>query len=277
MTREINAQILPSNKTFCKEKEMCDYGSKGIVEERAFLPPKEAYPLSFSFRDETIPVEFVRTSTANIIPYVVLKCPFEKATLIFSHGNSTNLGQMMPLLFYYRELLDMTIVGYDYTGYGRSLGGCASEKNAYADITAVMEVLKEKHTTQYEDMILFGKSLGSGPTCYAATRFPVRAIILESAFLSCLDVVFPTYVKHMLNFLNIFPNETYLPDVKCPILIIHGKHDQIVPVSHAKRLVELTKSKTFTYFPNANHNNVILAEPVNYIDVLRLFIFHDSC
>ena len=74
-------------------------------------------------------------------------------------------------------------MGYDYTGYGQSYGK-PSEQNTYADIEAAYRYLVEKYGAKEEDIILYGQSVGSGPTIDLATCLPdLRAVILHSPIL----------------------------------------------------------------------------------------------
>lgn len=67
-----------------------------------------------------------------------------------------------------------------------------SEQNTYADIEAVYRCLVEKYGAKEEDVILYGQSVGSGPTLDLATRLPnLRAIVLHSPILSGVRVMYP--------------------------------------------------------------------------------------
>jgi len=55
-------------------------------------------------------------------------------------------------------------------------------------------------------------------------------------------------------------------------LLIHGTEDCIVPVQHAHDLAKLSKTETITYYPKADHNNILIAEPVAYIETLQTFL-----
>lgn len=114
---------------------------------------------------------------------------------------------------------------YDYSGYGQSSGKVSlssktlwnfvlhlmlmagswravfqpkfsvlqpSEQNTYADIEAAYKCLEESYGTRQEDIILYGQSVGSGPTLDLAARLPkLRAVILHSPILSGLRVMYP--------------------------------------------------------------------------------------
>nr|GEX24959.1 protein ABHD17B-like [Tanacetum cinerariifolium] len=124
---------------------------------------------------------------------------------------------------------------YDYSGYGQS-SGKPSEQNTYADIEAAYECLEETYGVKEEDVILYGQSVGSGPTLELASRLSrLRAVILHSPIMSGLRVMYP--VKHTFWF-DIYKNIDKIPLVRCPVLVIHGTADDVVDYSHGKQLYE---------------------------------------
>lgn len=74
-----------------------------------------------------------------------VKCPSGpvKYTLLFSHGNAVDLGQMSSFYVGLGARLGVNIFSYDYSGYGAS-GGKATEKNIYADIEAAWDALRQR-------------------------------------------------------------------------------------------------------------------------------------
>ncbi|XP_073113156.1 uncharacterized protein [Elaeis guineensis] len=159
-------------------------------------------------------------------------------------------------------------VRYDYSGYGQS-SGKASEQNTYADIEAAYRCLEETYGAHEEDIILYGQSVGSGPTLDLATRLPhLRAVVLHSPILSGLRVMYP--VKRTYWF-DIYKNIEKIPHVKCPVLVIHGTDDDVVKFYHGKQLWELCKEKFEPlWIQGGNHCNLELYP--DYIRHLRKFI-----
>ncbi|XP_050880043.1 uncharacterized protein LOC127083751 isoform X2 [Lathyrus oleraceus] len=157
---------------------------------------------------------------------------------------------------------------YDYSGYGQS-SGKPSETNTYADIEAVYKYLEENYGAKQEDIILYGQSVGSGPTLDIAARLPqLRAVILHSPILSGLRVMYP--VKKTYWF-DIYKNIDKIPLVKCPVLVIHGTADEVVDCSHGKRLWELCQQKYEPlWLKDGNHCNLELYP--EYLRHLRRFI-----
>ncbi|XP_037462274.1 alpha/beta hydrolase domain-containing protein 17B-like [Triticum dicoccoides] len=129
---------------------------------------------------------------------------------------------------------------YDYSGYGRS-SGKASEANTFADIESAYKCLVEVYGTREEDIVLYGQSVGSGPTVdLAAHLHHIRAVVLHSPILSGLRVMYS--VKKTYWF-DIYKNIEKIPLVKCPVLVIHGTSDDVVDFSHGKRIWELGQQK----------------------------------
>ncbi|KAG0495093.1 hypothetical protein HPP92_006087 [Vanilla planifolia] len=187
----------------------------------------------------------LRTRRGNDIIAMYVKNPKSVSTLLYSHGNAADLGQMFSLFVELSARLRVNLMGiknssagqniletvlcgkvnaaltkkwYDYSGYGQS-SGKPSEENTYADIDAVYECLKEKYKVEDEDIILYGQSVGSGPTLDLASRLPnIRAVVLHSPILSGLRVLYP--VKHSYWF-DIYKNIDKIGLVRCPVLVIH--------------------------------------------------------
>ncbi|VAH78875.1 unnamed protein product [Triticum turgidum subsp. durum] len=133
----------------------------------------------------------LRTRRGNEIVAVYVRHARASATLLYSHGNAADLGQMYGLFVELSRRLRVNIFGYDYAGYGRSTGK-PTEYNTYADIEAAYNCLKEKYGVPDEDIILYGQSVGSGPTIDLAARLPnLRAVVLHSPILSGLRVLYP--------------------------------------------------------------------------------------
>ncbi|OIT01098.1 uncharacterized protein LOC107819883 [Nicotiana tabacum] len=224
-----------------------------VAAKFAFFPPdpptyevfkdeEESSRLCFSgiTADKNVNVHLLDTKGGNKIVATFWKHPNGRFTLLYSHGNAADLGQMIDLFVELRAHLRVNIMCYDYSGYGGS-SGKPSEFNTYYDIEAVYNCLKSEYGIKQEDIILYGQSVGSGPTLHLASRLQrLRAIVLHSAILSGIRVLYP--VK-MTFWFDIFKNIDKIQKVSCPVLVIHGTADEVVDFSHGKRLWELAKEK----------------------------------
>ncbi|CAN1328202.1 Alpha/beta hydrolase domain-containing protein 17B [Linum perenne] len=190
--------------------------------------------------DKNMEVHCLDTKAGNKVVAMFWKHPFARFTVLYSHGNAADLGQMYELFIELRAHLRVNIMCYDYSGYGAS-SGKPSELNTYYDIEAVYNCLKDEYGVNQEQLILYGQSVGSGPTLHLAARLSnLRGVVLHSAILSGIRVL--CSVKMTLWF-DIFKNIDKIRHVNCPVLVIHGTSDEIVDWSHGRRLWELAKEK----------------------------------
>lgn len=217
---------------------------------------------------EGVDVLKLRTRRGNDVAAVHISHPKATATMLYSHGNAADLGQMYELFVEITIRLRINLMGYDYSGYGQS-SGKPSEYNTYADIDAVYKCLKEKYGVKDEQLILYGQSVGSGPTIDLASRLPnLRGVVLHSPILSGLRVLYP--VKRTYWF-DIYKNIDKIGAINCPVLVIHGTADEVVDCSHGKQLWELCKVKYEPLWVNGGgHCNLELYP--EFIKHLRKFV-----
>ncbi|KAI4343674.1 hypothetical protein L6164_010995 [Bauhinia variegata] len=217
---------------------------------------------------ENVEVLKLPTRRGTEIVAMYVRHPMAKSTVLYSHGNAADIGQMYKLFVELSIHLRVHLMGYDYSGYGQS-SGKPSEHNTYADIQAAYKCLEENYGTKQEDVILYGQSVGSGPTLDLAARLPrLRAVVLHSPILSGLRVLHP--VKRTYWF-DIYKNIDKIPLVKCPVLIIHGTADGVVDCSHGKQLWELCQEKFEPlWLKGGNHCNLELYP--EYLRHLRKFL-----
>ena len=114
-------------------------------------------------------------------------------TIIYSHGNATDIGAMFPLQAVIAHSLDCNVVMYDYSGFGES-GGMPLEENTYCDIDAVYNyTLEHVANNDPKSIILYGQSVGGGPCCYLAQKNEnLGGMVLHSAFTSGMRVLTPS-------------------------------------------------------------------------------------
>ncbi|KZV44351.1 alpha/beta hydrolase domain-containing protein 17B [Dorcoceras hygrometricum] len=217
---------------------------------------------------ENVEIMKLPTRRGTEIVAVYVRYPMATSTLLYSHGNAADLGQMYELFIELSIHLRVNLIGYDYSGYGQS-SGKPSEQNTYGDIDAVFKCLEENYGTKQEDVILYGQSVGSGPTLELASRLPrLRAVVLHSPILSGVRVMYP--VKRTYWF-DIYKNIDKIPLVNCPVLIIHGTADEVVDFSHGKQLWELCKEKYEPlWIKGGNHCDLELYP--EYIRHLKKFV-----
>lgn len=156
-----------------------------------------------------------------------------QGTVIFSHGNAGTIADRLESVEDF-VWLGFDVLIYDYGGYGQS-DGTPSEARCRADIQAAWDYVTGQGVPP-DRVVLFGRSLGAGPTTWLATRVQPRAVILESAFMSV-----PKMAQETLPFLparwlvrDRFDIVGQVAQIKLPILVIHSRDDEIIPFAHGR-------------------------------------------
>lgn len=192
-------------------------------------------------------------------------------TLLFSHGNSTDIGIMFMHLRDLCVRLRVNVFAYEYSGYGES-SGVPSEADLYADIDAAYHYLTHDCHIEGANIICYGQSVGSVPTVDLASRVPVGGIILHSALKSGLGVI--REVKTTFWF-DVFKNVAKIEKVTGPAFIIHGTHDTEVPFEHGVALYEACpRDRRFDpwWVKEAGHNDIEINHRATYFSNIGKFL-----
>ncbi|MBN3939917.1 alpha/beta hydrolase [Nostoc sp. NMS9] len=189
-----------------------------------------------------------------------------KYTILYSHGNSEDLGDIKQIL----EKLHawgFSVFAFDYRGYGTSQGK-STESHAYEDINSAYNYLTQNLKIPPERIIVLGRSVGGGSAVNLATQKPVAGLIIESSFISAFQVIVPFRILPF----DKFPNLDNIKKVKCPILVIHGKADNIIPFTHGEKLFNAaTSPKLYLWVEEANHNDLFSIAEEKYRQTLQEF------
>lgn len=188
--------------------------------------------------------------------------PLEEArgVALFSHGNAGNIADRVESIGLLRSL-GLSVLAYDYGGYGKSTGK-PSETRIEADALAMWHHLVDTRGFAPEEILLFGRSLGAAATLGLATKVQPAAVVAESAFTSTPDVAayhYPYFpVRWCLR--HQFRNIEKIGGIHCPILIIHGREDTLIPFAHGEALFERANApKTFLEIHGDHNDGFVLS------------------
>jgi len=177
-----------------------------------------------------------------------------KGLILYFHGNAGDLSRWGKVVEPFVKL-GYEVLVVDYRGYGKSTGK-RNEKLMYEDALhwydLALESFDEKQITVY------GRSLGCTFASFVSSNRNCNQLILETPFYSLKSVVKNTYavfpVGSLLKFK--FPSYQFIDKVNCPITILHGTEDDIVPIENSWRLVELNPRIDFITIDQGEHNNL---------------------
>ena len=191
-----------------------------------------------------------------------------KTVLIF-HGNAGNLFNRVYKL---NELnkLDVNILLISWRGFSGNKGK-PTEKNLYHDAEEAIKWLNNRGAIS-KNIILYGESLGTGVATELGTRNAFGGIILESPFTSIANAakIYYPYLPVNIILKDRYDSIGKIKNITTPILIMHGRKDNIVPQKMGLELYEKANQPKFSYFPeNDDH---MMEYNDNLLNSIKLFI-----
>ena len=192
--------------------------------------------------------------------------------ILFLHGNAQEVYSWSLVQ---QELAPVgcRLLLIDYHGYGKS-GGEPHEAGLYLDGKASMRWLHERGVED-PDIVVFGKSLGGGLACEIAQGRELKALVLESTFTSLKRVarkLFP-FLPPGVPLGEVYDSISKLPSARCPVLVIHGEMDELIPVGEGFDLYAAAPEPKELYLvPGAGHNDVSMVAGQAYAHRIAGFL-----
>ena len=232
-----------------------------LISDRLIFRPRES-------GYEHLPNEVrIPTTNGEMLNAVYLENPVAEHTLLFSHGNAEDMSSVVPFMQEYFGNR-FSILMYDYRGYGTS-DGTPSCRKAKDDASAAYRWLTEEKKVAPELILAHGRSLGGALAVWTAAHHDVGGLIVEISFASAFRV--KTGI-HLVPW-DKFNSEKLIRKAACPVLIIHGKQDHVIPFRHAKLLYAAApEPKTHLWIEGARHMDYAYVAGERYFNTISDFI-----
>lgn len=216
------------------------------------LPPDYSYTFDVPFREASIAMN--DSDTLNMVQFLP-KATEAVGVVLYFHGNRDNINR------YAKFAANFTKHGYevwmpDYPGYGKSTG-TFTEDLVYAEARQVYKLALSRFSA--DSIIIYGKSLGTGPASFLSSKFKSRELILETPYYSMGSLfglyapIYPT--SRMAKYK--FPVGKYVQESLAPVTIFHGTSDKVVFYRNAKKLKKVMSPRDrFFTIQGGGHNNL---------------------
>lgn len=216
-----------------------------LQEQLLFKPEKLPKDFQFIYENQEIEEYNLTTRDGATINGLHFKVKNPRGVVLYLKGNSKSIkGWGKFAVDFTRNNYDVVMV--DYRGFGKSTGK-RSQKKIKNDLQFVYNKLKEQVDEKH--IILYGRSLGSGfATKLASVNSPCK-LILEAPYYS-LTKVTARYAPFMpFSIIMKYPLPTYkwIKYVQCPIHIIHGTNDTLIPFKTSVKLSKINPKRTRLY------------------------------
>ena len=178
--------------------------------------------------------------------------PGKAPLVLLFHGNGELIDyNLQDATAWYRRGFHVLVP--EYRGYGRSGGQPGQQVILEDNLWFLGEVMKDSRVRD-QPLLYYGRSLGGGVACDLARQKPPRGLILESTFRS-IKAMALRYGAPPFLIRNPFDNEAWLGQTELPVLVIHGKRDEVIPFAHGEALGKLGPRTEFHSF-DAGHNDL---------------------
>jgi pimeloyl-ACP methyl ester carboxylesterase len=219
------------------------------------------------------PIETVYLETEDKVRISGFFLPRENSrrVILFLHGNAGNASHRLPDAVALWSL-NANVLLLDYRGYGLS-EGTPSESGVYRDAEAALSYLMEDLGFSIEEIVIFGRSIGSAVAVHIAQEKSLNGLILISPLTSGRDVARSQGLHWALPIIgDPFNSLAKIRNVSAPVMVIHGERDEILPVEMGEALHhEARDRRGFFVIPKAGHNNLIERAPDSFFGHIRNF------
>lgn len=226
-------------------------------ESMIFAPEKLPPDFKFTFQERFEELEWPAAGAR--IHALHFKTDRPKGVVLYFHGNAGSLKGWGEVA------VDFTGRGYDvvmpdYRGFGKSTGRIKNEKMLLDDAQIAYDDVRKNYTENR--IVLYGRSIGTGLAVHLARTNRPRMVILESPYLSLLNMAmhhYPLFPRPLLNLLLRYPLRTdlWIADVACPVYLFHGTRDHIIPFNESEQLSRLIRSEhQLIAVPDGGHNDL---------------------
>lgn len=193
-------------------------------------------------------------------------------TVIFLHGNAEDIRHAKDMA----QALTAEGLGFlalEYPGYGVLSKQSATEKSIYAATQAGIDWLLSRGVARKQIMIV-GRSLGSGPAVEMAGRGHVARMVLITPYTSIVDMArkMMPFAPAGLLVKDRFESDRKAPAIEIPVLVIHGRQDEIIPVAMGQRMAELLPQATLELLEGSGHNDLPLRQGTPLMEQIVAFL-----
>ena len=231
-----------------KEKDLSNRGyffQKMITQNIILRNPKFDFKNILDYTDKLIFIEKLEgvDELNNYIPCLFLINSNSPNFLICFHGNSEDIFSSEKNFLILKTNLNMNVIIIEYPKYSIYVSDTQEPKQIYEDALKVYDWLYITLNVPKNNIFVYGRSLGTSPAIYLSSQRDVRALFLVSAFTSIKDVGYDKYCSWFVE--DIFYSIDYIQSIKCPILLIHGRKDNLISYQHSQKLFDSAKKDNF--------------------------------
>ena len=244
-----------------------------LQDRMLYLPRVGGRALTMTPADAGMDFEDVRITAADGVNLHgwFIEGPSERV-LLFFHGNAGNISHRLASIGQFLSL-GLSVMIIDYRGYGQSEGR-TTEAGTYRDAEAAWAYLTQERGVRPQDIVVFGRSVGASVAARLASEHEPAGLIVESSFTSVPDIAAELYWWLPARWLSRLSHATrdYVGDVRCPVLVVHSRDDEIIPFHHGEAILAAAPEPKSLLVLRGTHNDAFIRDERTYLEGLREFL-----
>jgi uncharacterized protein len=243
---------------------------------RLFFPDPQVTETPKTYGLQYEEVNLPTADAGNLNGWWIPAAKPDAPVILYLHGNGANIGANAEQAHRLREL-GFSVFLFDYRGYGKSSGLFPAEQRLYEDAEQAWNYLVKTRHVEPKELLIYGHSLGGAIAIETASHHPeVAGLIVESSFTSMLDmtqrVPWTAYFPTNLLLTQRFDSFSKVPNLKMPVLFIHGQVDRTIPYEMSeKNYAVAPQPKQLLLIPNGDHDNDAIMGGKLYLDGFKNF------
>ncbi len=221
----------------------------------------------FFFRPEKLPPDYrflypdqfeeitITGPEGNEIDVLIFKHPAPKGVVLYFKGNTKSIKGWSKFRADFVEA-GYDFIIFDYPGFGKSTGH-HNQQEIFADSQAVYLYVKNRYGE--EKIVIYGRSMGSGFAAFVARQNNPRLLILDSPYTSMKSLFrYYTRIIPVYGLLRMHvPVDAYLAEMRCPVHLIHGTDDKLIPFRFSRELEKINPLRIRLHaIKGGKHNNL---------------------
>jgi len=239
------------------------YGIQWIVNQITFPSPPSSYSLT------SHPELFFIKNPKSRPGYPGVPCMLyaipqgAPVLLVHAHSNGCDIGDMRQTLQSISEQLRVHVMSFEFPGYGLHVG-TANMRSIDEAASTVLHFIRDELRVNLAQVVWYGRSIGSGPAMRIAHRITKEmkqqpgGLIIQCGYANFKEVarhLFGRVAKQLVS--PLWPNEIMIRELHCPVLLIHGRADTMIPIEHSERLYNAVNHKELSRFHacDCGHND----------------------
>ena len=247
------------------------FGCEPVINKMAFHPDTRNV-IHSSQLPRGVQELFIETEDRLKIQCYFISSKQSEKIIIYFHGNAGNIGHRLPDLMQLNRI-GLNVLGVSYRGYGRSQGK-PSEAGIYMDGDAAFRHATGELGFAVENVFVLGRSIGTSVAIHVSQKQNMGGLVLVTPLTSGAEQAKASGLG-LVSFVagDSFNNIGKIGFVSCPVLVIHGTRDNIIPISMGKDIYAKTEAhKKFVAIEGAGHNNLSTTYAGNYWPPIKDFL-----